>query len=230
MSRVVFVAGGTGYIGGQLIPRLLARGHRVRALVRPGSEGKAPRGCDMVVGNPFDPATFAPGIAPADTFVQLVGVPHPSPSKAQQFVDIDLRSALASIAAARDRIHRSLRLRERGAARAGDEGLSGGARRGRARAGRLGSSTHDRPSVVCAGTRPPLAVRAAPDVLADGTPAVDARFRAPARSRHAAIRWSIRWWTRSSIRRRVANRRGAGNPDATTMNAKAARGRAACFR
>jgi uncharacterized protein YbjT (DUF2867 family) len=101
MSRVVFVAGGTGYIGGQLIPRLLARGHRVRTLVRPGSEGKAPRGSDIVVGSPFDPATFVHGIAPADTFVQLVGVPHPSPSKAQQFRDIDLRSALASVAAAR---------------------------------------------------------------------------------------------------------------------------------
>jgi uncharacterized protein YbjT (DUF2867 family) len=101
MSRVVFVAGGTGYIGGQLIPRLLARGHRVRTLVRPGSEAKAPRGSDIVVGSPFDPATFAQGIAPADTFVQLVGVPHPSPSKAQQFRDIDLRSALASVAAAR---------------------------------------------------------------------------------------------------------------------------------
>jgi uncharacterized protein YbjT (DUF2867 family) len=101
MSRVVFVAGGTGYIGGRLIPRLLARGHRVRTLVRPGSERKAPQGCDIVVGSPFDPATFAQGIAPADTFVQLVGVPHPSPSKAQQFRDIDLRSALASVAAAR---------------------------------------------------------------------------------------------------------------------------------
>jgi uncharacterized protein YbjT (DUF2867 family) len=101
MSRVVFIAGGTGYIGGRLIPRLLARGHRVRALVRPGSEGKAPTGCDVVGGNPFEPATFSQGIAPADTFVQLVGVPHPSPSKARQFRDIDLRSALASIAAAR---------------------------------------------------------------------------------------------------------------------------------
>jgi uncharacterized protein YbjT (DUF2867 family) len=101
MSRVVFVAGGTGYIGGQLIPRLLGRGHRVRALVRPGSERKSPSGCDIVVGNPFDPDTFARAIEPADTFVQLVGVPHPSPSKARQFRDIDLRSAQASIAAAR---------------------------------------------------------------------------------------------------------------------------------
>jgi uncharacterized protein YbjT (DUF2867 family) len=40
--------------------------------------------------------------APGDTYVQLVGMPHPSPSKARQFVEIDLRSAVESIAAAKD--------------------------------------------------------------------------------------------------------------------------------
>jgi nucleoside-diphosphate-sugar epimerase len=33
-ARDVFVTGGTGYIGQRLIPELLARGHRVRALAR----------------------------------------------------------------------------------------------------------------------------------------------------------------------------------------------------
>ena len=102
MPQRVFVAGGTGYLGRHVIPVLLARGHRVRALVRRGSEAKAPRGCEIVVGDPFDRATFAHAIAPSDTFLQLVGVSHPSPSKARQFIDIDLRSALESIAAARE--------------------------------------------------------------------------------------------------------------------------------
>jgi uncharacterized protein YbjT (DUF2867 family) len=101
LSHRVFIAGGTGYIGRHLIPVLLDRGHRVRALVRPGSESKAPRGAEVVSGNPFDQSTFTGQIAPSDTFVQLVGVPHPSPSKARQFVEIDLRSALQSIEAAR---------------------------------------------------------------------------------------------------------------------------------
>ena len=98
----MFVAGGTGYLGRHVIPVLLARGHRVRALVRRGSEAKAPRGCEIVVGNTLDRATFAHAIAPADTFLQLVGVPHPSPSKARQFIDVDLRSAMESIAAAKE--------------------------------------------------------------------------------------------------------------------------------
>ena len=100
MARRVFVTGATGYVAGRVIPALLDRGHRVAALVRPGSEAKAPRGCDIVVGNPFDRRTFADAIGHGDTFLQLVGVPRPSPAKARQFVEIDLRSARESIAAA----------------------------------------------------------------------------------------------------------------------------------
>jgi uncharacterized protein YbjT (DUF2867 family) len=96
----VFVAGGTGYVGRHLIPILLQRGHEVRALVRPGSERKVPAGCEPVAGQALDRATFESAIEPGSTFVQLVGVPHPSPLKAQQFFDIDLVSARASIDAA----------------------------------------------------------------------------------------------------------------------------------
>jgi uncharacterized protein YbjT (DUF2867 family) len=49
--RRVFVTGGTGYLGGALLPALLPRGHEVRALVRPGSEAKLPAGCGAVRGN-----------------------------------------------------------------------------------------------------------------------------------------------------------------------------------
>jgi uncharacterized protein YbjT (DUF2867 family) len=102
MSHVVFVTGGTGYLGRHVVPRLVARGHHVRALVRPGSQAKAPAGCDVVVGDPLTRRTFVDAIAPSDTFLQLIGVPHPSPSKARQFLEIDLRSARESIGAAQD--------------------------------------------------------------------------------------------------------------------------------
>ena len=95
-SRDVFVTGGTGYVGRRVIPALLSRGHRVRALARKASREKLPAGCEPVVGNALDPETFASRVAPADTFLQLVGVAHPSPAKAAEFRAVDLASARAS--------------------------------------------------------------------------------------------------------------------------------------
>ena len=96
----MFITGGTGYIGSRLIPRLLERGHEVRALVRPGSEKKLPVGCVPLTGNALDGPSYAGKVAPADTFVQLVGVPHPSPAKAAEFRRVDLVSGLGAVAAA----------------------------------------------------------------------------------------------------------------------------------
>ena len=99
-TRRVFITGGTGYLGTALIPVLLERGHRVRGLVRPGSSGKLPAGCEVVSGNALDANTYRQLIRPADTFMHLVGVPHPSPSKAEQFRAVDLVSAREAITAA----------------------------------------------------------------------------------------------------------------------------------
>ncbi len=95
------MTGGTGYVGRPLIASLLQRGHRVRALVRPASESKVPAGCEVEVGDPFDAASFSARIPPAGTFVQLLGVAHPSPAKAAAFRSVDLASVRASAEAAR---------------------------------------------------------------------------------------------------------------------------------
>jgi uncharacterized protein YbjT (DUF2867 family) len=101
-TRDVFITGGTGYLGTALIPALLERGHRVRALARRGSEGRLPSGCEIVPGNALDAATFAGRVAPADVLVHLVGVSHPAPWKAEQFRTVDLASVRASVAAAKE--------------------------------------------------------------------------------------------------------------------------------
>jgi uncharacterized protein YbjT (DUF2867 family) len=96
----VFITGGTGYVGRPLITQLLERGHQVQALVRPGSERKLPSGCQAILGNALDSKSYAAKIAPADTFMQLVGVAHPSPAKAAEFRSIDLASGRSAIEAA----------------------------------------------------------------------------------------------------------------------------------
>jgi uncharacterized protein YbjT (DUF2867 family) len=99
-SRQVFITGGTGYMGGRLIAALLQRGHLVRALARAGSEQRLPAGCELVLGNALVKDSYAGKIQPADTFVHLIGVPHPNPSKAEQFRQIDLASVQAAVPAA----------------------------------------------------------------------------------------------------------------------------------
>jgi uncharacterized protein YbjT (DUF2867 family) len=99
-ARDVFMTGATGYMGSALAARLAARGHRVRALARRGSEARIPAGCECVIGDALDASTFAREVKSTDTFVQLVGVAHPGPAKAKEFRSIDLASARAGIEAA----------------------------------------------------------------------------------------------------------------------------------
>ncbi len=98
---LIFVSGGTGFVGRELIARLLERGHRVRALARAGSEGRLPAGCQCVSGDPLAGSTFHGAVEPADTFIHLVGVNKPAPWKEKQFRAIDLVSLRESVAAAR---------------------------------------------------------------------------------------------------------------------------------
>lgn len=96
----IFITGGTGYIGSRLIKKLAQKNYRVVALVRKGSENKVPRTAEIIVGNPFDERSFREHIPHGAIFIQLLGVPHPSPKKAALFKEIDLRSVRASANAA----------------------------------------------------------------------------------------------------------------------------------
>ena len=95
----VFITGGTGYMGSRLIPLLQERGHAVTALVRPGSESKAPPGCRVITGDALDPASLKSALGDCDTWVQLIGTPNPAPWKAARFRAVDLRAVTASLPA-----------------------------------------------------------------------------------------------------------------------------------
>jgi uncharacterized protein YbjT (DUF2867 family) len=99
-KQTVFIAGATGYMGRRLAETLVERGHSVGGLVRAGSESRLPTGCEPVTGNALERSSFASKLNDAGTFVQLVGVAHPSPTKAKQFREIDLKSCEESVAVA----------------------------------------------------------------------------------------------------------------------------------
>jgi len=100
MAKQVFITGGTGYLGQRLIPMLMQKGYAVRALTRKGSEQKLPSGCIPVISDPFDANAFVHYIEPGSTFIQLLGVSHPGPSKKKLFYKIDFASVSASVTAA----------------------------------------------------------------------------------------------------------------------------------
>src|ERR1700676_1829900 len=100
--RSVFVTGGTGFMGRNLIVELVHRKYAVQALARHGSEHKLPHGCKVIPGDALDKNSFVSQISPAETFVQLVGVAHPNPSKKDEFRAVDLGSRRAAIEGARE--------------------------------------------------------------------------------------------------------------------------------
>lgn len=73
--RTVLVAGATGYIGGRLVPELLAAGHRVRCLARtPAKLDDRPWRGQVSVhgGDVLDPATLSDAFAGVDAVYYLV--------------------------------------------------------------------------------------------------------------------------------------------------------------
>lgn len=101
MNKNIFITGGTGYIGSRIIPLLAKKGYTVTALARKESLNKLPGGCKPVAGNALDENTFKEYVKDCDTFIQLVGVSHPSPAKKEEFKKIDLASVKASVNAAK---------------------------------------------------------------------------------------------------------------------------------
>ncbi len=79
---LILVTGATGYIGGRLVPRLLAAGHRVRCLARNPERlaGRPWPGVEVVKGDVADPASLAgalQGVAQAYYLVHAMGEDRP---------------------------------------------------------------------------------------------------------------------------------------------------------
>jgi nucleoside-diphosphate-sugar epimerase len=92
VSVQVFITGGTGYIGRQVIRDLVGRGHGVRALVRSGSESKLPgeysSNISIVTGDIRRPESLRKGMAGCDAVIHLPGLIREFPHRGITFHEI----------------------------------------------------------------------------------------------------------------------------------------------
>lgn len=88
----VLVAGATGYIGGRLVPELIARGYRVRVMVRAGSPEHAERWpeAEVVVADALSEEEVAEALRGVDTVYYLI---HSMLVGKRKFEDADTRAA-----------------------------------------------------------------------------------------------------------------------------------------
>jgi uncharacterized protein YbjT (DUF2867 family) len=98
--RKVAITGATGYLGRVVTCKLLARGHDVTALVRPGTRHRVAAGAHVRELDLFNAVELAAALKGRDAVLHLVGTAHPNPSKAREFVSVDLASARACARAA----------------------------------------------------------------------------------------------------------------------------------
>jgi len=102
MAQTVFVTGGTGFVGHELLRQLTAAGHSVRCLVRSGSEGKLeplPQ-LEVVFGDATDPASLQGKLAGCDAVIHLVGIIREFPRRGITFERLHVAATENMLAAA----------------------------------------------------------------------------------------------------------------------------------
>jgi NADH dehydrogenase len=83
----IFLTGGTGFVGSELLRQLVAAGHAVRCLVRAGSAGKLAvrEGVEVRDGDVTEPETLAGALEGCDAVIHLVGIIREFPGKGITF-------------------------------------------------------------------------------------------------------------------------------------------------
>jgi uncharacterized protein YbjT (DUF2867 family) len=99
----ILVTGGSGFVGNWVVAELLARGHQVRALVRPGSEKKlrAAAQVEVVSGEVMSPETVARAAAGCEAAVHLIGIIREFPGRGVTFERLHYEATVTVLEAAR---------------------------------------------------------------------------------------------------------------------------------
>src|SRR6056297_1511415 len=99
----VFVTGGTGFVGREVIRQLTAAGHQVIALVRQGSTEKLPQKENVKIqfGDITEPEELASGMRDCDALIHLVGIIRAFPDKGVTFERLHVDATQNALAAAK---------------------------------------------------------------------------------------------------------------------------------
>jgi uncharacterized protein YbjT (DUF2867 family) len=100
----VFLTGGTGFVGSEVLRQLVAAGHTVRALVREGSEDKLAviAGVEVHSGNVTDAASLVGGLQGCDAVIHLVGIIREFPRRGVTFKKMHVEGTENVLAAAKE--------------------------------------------------------------------------------------------------------------------------------
>jgi len=98
----ILLTGATGYVGGRLLPVLLAQGHRVRCLVRDASRAALPEGAQVVEGDVVKGTGLAEALDGVDVAYYMVHAMGRGNGAAADFAQRDRAAARHFGRAARD--------------------------------------------------------------------------------------------------------------------------------
>lgn len=121
----VFVTGGTGFVGREVVSRLHAEGHELRCLVRKGTEGRLPQigAIEPVCGDVADGATLKGLLAGCDAVVHLVGIIREFPHQGVTFERLHVEATRNVVERAVEAgVGRYLQMSANGAAEIADTG------------------------------------------------------------------------------------------------------------
>jgi uncharacterized protein YbjT (DUF2867 family) len=99
----VAIIGGTGFVGGYLVDALLAAGHDINALVRPGSEGKLRSdSIQAVSGDLSSQVALQEALGGCDAVIYNVGILREFPRRGITFEKTQYQGVVDTVAAAKD--------------------------------------------------------------------------------------------------------------------------------
>ncbi|MBK5275263.1 MAG: complex I NDUFA9 subunit family protein [Desulfuromonadales bacterium] len=95
----IFIAGGTGFVGGHLVDELLQRGHQLRLLVH-SRNSKLPDRVEQVEGDVTCPESFTEAVTGCAAVINLVGIIREFPSRGITFERLHVQATANMLAAA----------------------------------------------------------------------------------------------------------------------------------